>query len=69
MGSSRFFLGKAEQCRRLAATIVMRHDPAVAALLALGAEFEALAAEWARRETDALLVRSRVSKPTGADAE
>ena len=43
MESSSFYLDKAEQCRRLAATIVMRDDPAVAALLALSAEFAALA--------------------------
>jgi hypothetical protein len=53
MESSTYLLNKADQCRRLAAAITARDDPAVASLLALSAEFEAKARESALHE-DAL---------------
>jgi hypothetical protein len=48
MEASSFFAEKAEQCRRLAATITDAH--AIAALLAMAEEFELRAAEQAQRE-------------------
>jgi hypothetical protein len=53
MDRSTYFFAKAEQCRRLAASITARNDPAVASLLALSAEFEAKAVERAMRESEA----------------
>jgi len=53
MESSTYLLNKAQQCRRLAAVITVRDDPAIASLLALAAEFEAKASKRALRE-DAL---------------
>jgi hypothetical protein len=64
MDRSTYFLNKAEQCRRLAATVTARDDPAIQRLLALAAGYETLAIESAAREA-----RSRLSKPNGADAE
>jgi hypothetical protein len=58
------YLNKARQCLRLAATIVTRDDQAVPTLLALSAEFEALAVESAMRETEAVMARSRASCAT-----
>lgn len=49
MGPSAFyFRDKAAQCRRLAKEILYRNDPAIDALLALAAEFDAKAAEVER---------------------
>jgi hypothetical protein len=53
MDRSTYFFAKAEQCRRLAATITARDDPAIATFLALAAEFETKACEITR-ETDAI---------------
>lgn len=50
--SSAYFLGKSEQCRQLAKTI-LGNDPAIKALLDLAAEFEAKAIEIAIRESNA----------------
>jgi hypothetical protein len=70
MESSTYFLNKSEQCRRLAAAIVTARDnPAVAPILALSAEFEARAIASAMRETDALMARSQLSKPNGANGK
>jgi hypothetical protein len=53
MDRSTYFFAKAEQCRRLAATITACDDPAVALLLALSAEFEVKAVERAMRQSEA----------------
>jgi hypothetical protein len=46
--SAFYFRDKAAQCRRLAKEILYRNDPAIDALLALAAEFDAKAAEVER---------------------
>lgn len=46
--SAFYFRDKAAQCRRLAKGIMYRNDPAIDALLALAAEFDAKAAEAER---------------------
>jgi hypothetical protein len=43
MEDAEYFRHKAEQCRRLATSIVNQNDPAVARLMALAVEFEAKA--------------------------
>lgn len=45
-----FFRENAARCRRLADTLTVREDPAVAALLELAAEFEMKADEAEARE-------------------
>ena len=50
MESSGYFLGKAEQCRRLAKEILAKDNPAIATLLAMAAEFEVKAVAAATRE-------------------
>jgi hypothetical protein len=54
MQNSTCLFDKAARCRRLAAAITARDDPAIASLLALAADFEASAIERAVRETDAM---------------
>jgi hypothetical protein len=54
MDSPSYFLEKAAQCRRLAASITVRKDPAIEALLALAAEFDGKAiAAQAEAKADA----------------
>ena len=48
MEATSFFIAKAAQCRRLAAAV--NDDAAIAALLAMAEEFEALAAAHAPRK-------------------
>ncbi len=50
MEAAAYFLRKAAQCRRLAADITTRDDPAPRALLRLAEEFEAKAAEYLAHE-------------------
>lgn len=45
MESSAYFLGKAEQCLRLAKQVIAKNDPAVEALKVLAKEFETKAIE------------------------
>ena len=61
MRTSTFYLAKAEQCRRLAATIVPGADPAIASLVALAREFDARAMAAARCETEAMM--AHLAKP------
>lgn len=69
MESSTYLLDKAEQCRRMAASIVDRADPVIASLLELAAEFEAHAITAAIREGDAMKHHHPPpgAKPDGAD--
>jgi hypothetical protein len=53
MESSAYFLGKAEQCRRLAKEILAKNDPAIETLLAMAAEFEGKAIGAATHESNA----------------
>ena len=48
--TAEYFRQKAEQCRRLANTVVNANDPVVANLLALAVEFEAKAVALAAQE-------------------
>ena len=59
MKRSSYYFDKVEQCRRLAATLTARDDPAIGTLLALAAEFEAKAIEGAIRENAAMVMRNR----------
>jgi hypothetical protein len=52
-GSAGYFRQKAEQCCRLAGSIVNSNDPAVASLLALAVEFEAKAVALTAEEASA----------------
>ena len=52
MESSGYFLGKAEQCRRLAKEILAKNDPAIETLLAMACEFEGKAIAAATRESN-----------------
>ena len=61
MRTAKYYLAKAEQCRRLAATIVPGADPAITALAALAREFDARAMAAARRETEAMM--AQLAKP------
>jgi hypothetical protein len=47
--NAEFFRRKAQQCRRLAASLTNQTDPAVARMLALAAEFDARAGIAERR--------------------
>jgi hypothetical protein len=47
-----YFREKANQCRRLAATIADQDDPTVTALLTLAEEFEAKGAAWLAEHGD-----------------
>jgi hypothetical protein len=62
MESSAFLRDKAEQCRRLARSIMVPDDPAVTALLNMAAEFEAKAAALENREDDPEDAPGRASK-------
>jgi hypothetical protein len=68
METSNFYLSKAAQCRRLAATIITGDDPAIAALVALAREFEARAIAQARCETNAMRAHHPpCAKPKASD--
>jgi hypothetical protein len=54
MESSAYFFDQAQECRRLAATVIERDDPVIAGLLAFAAKFEAAAMAAAIRENDAI---------------
>lgn len=59
-----YFREKAEQCRRLARSILTRDDPAVAALEAMAAEFDLSAAlSEARKATAARIGPHRRAAP------
>ena len=64
MESSAYFFDKAEQCRRLAASIVSHNDPSIATLHALAAEFERKAIEAATRENDDMTTRHPLPSST-----
>jgi hypothetical protein len=66
MESSDYFLGKAEQCRRLAKEILAKNDPAIEKLLALAAEFEGKAIVVATRESNAFPHNGRSSDSPAA---
>ena len=53
MEDAEYFRHKAEQCRRLATSIVNQSDPAVARLMALAVEFEAKAVALTAEEASA----------------
>ena len=53
MEDADYFRHKADQCRRLAETVVNRRDPVVANLLTLAVEFEAKALALTAEEASA----------------
>ena len=59
METSAYYLGKSEQCRRLAKEILGRNNPAIATLLAMAAAFEAKAIEIAIQESNAFFHNDR----------
>jgi hypothetical protein len=50
--SSVYFFDKAAECRLMAAAVISRTDPVIAALLTFAAQFEVKAIRAANREKD-----------------
>ena len=63
MQSASYFREKANQCRRLAACLLVRDDPTAVALKALGIEFDAAAAAVDAREAAAQAIGYGESVP------
>ena len=63
MQSASYFREKANQCRRLAACILVRDDPTAVSLKALGIEFDAAAAAIDAREAAAQAIGYGESVP------
>jgi len=61
--SASYFREKANQCRRLAACLLVRDDPTAVALKALGIEFDAAAAAVDAREAAAQAIGYGESVP------